>query len=132
MNPIRRNVLAFAVAAFTAAPLLAQDADLAAAGAKVFRKCAVCHQLGPEAKNRVGPNLTGVVGRTAGTEKGFDYSEAMQEAGENGLVWNEETLSSYLADPRSVVKGNKMAFVGLKSENDRKAVIAYLESAATP
>ena len=122
------TLVALALAAAVAAPAIAQDTSLAAAGQMVFKRCAACHQVGPDAKNRVGPNLTGVVGRTAGTDEGFSYSDAMMTAGANGLVWNEETLSAYLADPKAVVKGNKMAFVGLKSEDDRKAVIAYLEA----
>ena len=100
-------------------------------GAQVFKKCAACHAVGPEAKNRVGPNLTGVVGRTAGTEADFSYSDAMVAAGEDGLVWDEAKLSEYLANPRAMVKGNTMAFVGLRSEADRKAVIAYLEAEST-
>ncbi len=74
--------LALALAAPSAAPALAQDADLVAAGEKVFKRCAACHQVGPDAKNRVGPNLTGVIGRTAGTDEGFNYSDAMIEAGD--------------------------------------------------
>ncbi|MFO1143613.1 MAG: cytochrome c family protein [Amaricoccus sp.] len=116
------------VIGLAATAAVAQESDPAAAGAKVFKRCAACHQVGPDAKNRVGPTLSGVIGRTAGTAAGFSYSDAMVAAGENGLVWDEETLSAYLADPKSVVKGNKMAFVGLKSEEDRAAVIAYLEA----
>jgi len=126
-----RNLLALAIAALAAAPALAQGADLVTEGAQVFKKCAACHAVGPEAKNRVGPNLTGVVGRTAGTEADFSYSDAMVAAGEDGLVWDEAKLSEYLANPRAMVKGNTMAFVGLRSEEDRKAVIAYLEAEST-
>lgn len=112
----------------------AQDAgapDLEA-GKKVFRKCAACHMIGAGAKNRVGPELDNVVGRTAGTAPDFSYSEAMLAAGEGGLVWSPETLDTYLADPRGDVPGNKMAFAGLKSEADRKAVIAYLVANGAP
>ena len=123
-----RNLLALAIAALAAAPALAQEADLVTEGAQVFKKCAACHAVGPEAKNRVGPNLTGVVGRTAATEADFSYSDAMVAAGEDGLVWDEAKLSEYLANPRAMVEGNTMAFVGLRSEEDRKAVIAYLEA----
>jgi cytochrome c2 len=120
-----RILLALAVAGLAAAPALSQD-DLAAEGEQVFKRCAACHQVGPEAKNRVGPELNGIIGRTAGTLESFSYSKAMVEAGAGGLVWNEETLDGYLADPKGMVKGTKMAFAGLKSEEDRQAVIAYL------
>lgn len=118
-------VLAFVGAA---GPALAQDADLVAAGKKVFQRCAACHMVGPDAKNRVGPELNGVVGRTAGSLEGYNYSDAMVDAGAEGLVWNEETLHEYLADPRAMVKGTKMAFAGLKNAEDVDAVIAYIEA----
>jgi cytochrome c len=124
-NMRNRILLALAFTGLAAAPALAQD-DLAAEGEKVFKRCAACHMVGPDAKNRVGPELNGIVGRTAGTLEGFSYSKAMVEAGAGGLVWNEETLDAYLADPKGMVKGTKMAFAGLKSEEDRQAVIAYL------
>jgi cytochrome c len=117
-----------AAVGLAAVPVLAQDADLAAEGQKVFRRCAACHQIGPDAKNRVGPTLEGVIGRTAGTAPDFTYSDAMIEAGKSGLVWNDETLHEYLADPKAMVKGTKMAFAGLKKEEDRDAVIAYIEA----
>lgn len=111
-----------------ATPAVSQDAGLAEAGEKVFRKCSACHQIGDGAENRVGPALEGVIGRTAGTKEGFKYSAAMKKAGEDGLVWNDDTLFTYLADPKAMIKGTKMAFVGLKSEDDRHAVIAYIEA----
>jgi cytochrome c len=107
---------------------LAQDADLVDAGKKVFQRCAACHMVGPDAKNRVGPELNGVIGRTAGTLEGYKYSNAMVDAGAGGLVWSEETLHEYLADPRAMVKGTKMAFAGLKKAEEVDAVIAYIEA----
>ncbi len=124
-NMRNRILLTLAFAGLAAAPTLAQD-DLAAEGEQVFKRCAACHQVGPDAKNRVGPELNGIVGRPAGTLEGFSYSKAMVEAGAGGLVWDEATLDAYLADPKGMVKGTKMAFAGLKSEEDRQAVIAYL------
>jgi cytochrome c2 len=122
-----RKLLAVTVLALAATPVLAQD-DLAAQGEKVFKRCAACHQIGPDAKNRVGPSLEGVIGRTAGTAEGFTYSDAMAEAGQGGLVWTDETLHAYLENPREMVKGTKMAFAGLKKPEDRDAVIAYIEA----
>ncbi|MCC0057466.1 MAG: cytochrome c family protein [Rhodobiaceae bacterium] len=109
-----------------AAPALA-DGD-AAKGENVFKKCRACHEIGEGAKVKVGPVLNGVIGRTAGTSEGFTkYSDAMKEAGAGGLVWNEETLAQYLADPKQFVPKNKMAFAGLKKEDDIADVIAYLK-----
>lgn len=121
------TLLAMAFAGLAALPAVAQD-DLVAAGEKVFKKCAACHAVGEGAKDRVGPSLNGVIGRTAGTEEGFKYSPAMVKAGQDGMVWGPDTLNTYLGDPKATVPGNKMAFPGLKVEADRQAVIAYIQS----
>ncbi len=92
-------------------------------GEKVFKKCKACHMVGPDAKNRVGPMLNGVVGRASAQVDGYKYSKAMKAA---ELTWDEETLSAYLANPRKAVKGTKMAFAGLKKDDDRENIIAYL------
>ncbi|KAF0675268.1 c-type cytochrome [Profundibacterium mesophilum] len=104
------------------------DPELAAAGARVFKKCSACHQVGDGAKHRSGPQLNGIVGRSAGTVEGFRYSSAMEEAGANGLAWDHETLAAFLADPRGYIKGTKMAFSGLRSADDIAAITAFLEA----
>ena len=101
-------------------------AELLQAGETVFHKCKVCHQIGKDAQNRVGPNLNAVIGRAAGAVEDFRYSEAMSSKGGDGLVWTPDTLDAFLADPRGVVPGTRMSFAGLKSPGDRAAVIAYL------
>ncbi|MCK0138632.1 c-type cytochrome [Aliiroseovarius sp. F47248L] len=107
---------------------VAFDADLAADGEKVFKKCKACHKVGEGAKNGVGPALNGVWGRTAGTVDGFKYSKPMMAAGEGGLVWDTESLSGYLANPRNYLKGNKMTFAGLKKDADIEAILEFLKS----
>jgi cytochrome c len=118
------------LAAYAAAALLlvtgaasAQDAD---AGEKLFVKCKACHAVGDGAKNKVGPHLNDLFGRMAGTAEGYKYSPAMTKAGSDGLVWDEETLRSFLAAPRDVVKGTKMAFPGFKKDQELADMIAYL------
>lgn len=96
-----------------------------AAGEQVFRTCSTCHNVEDE-RNKVGPHLINVFGRTPGTVEGFRYSKAMTEFGEAGNVWDAETIGAYLADPRGYVRGNRMAFVGLKSEEEIANVLAYL------
>jgi cytochrome c len=123
---LQNTVILAAMLGGLAAPALAQDAD---AGAKVFNKCKACHQVGADAKNRVGPVLTGVVGREAGSVEDFNYSDAMVAKHEEAFVWTEENLSSYLEDPKGFIPGNKMAFPGLKKPEERADVIAYLMSA---
>jgi cytochrome c len=113
-------------AVFFAGEALALTGD-PANGQKVFNKCMVCHTL-EAGKNKVGPSLQGVIGRTAGTAEAFNYSAAMKAAGAGGLVWNEDTLEKYLAGPKVLVPGNKMPFPGLPKDQDRADVIAYIKS----
>jgi len=106
----------------------AQEAN-AEEGASLFKsKCRACHDIGPNAKDKVGPVLNGIVGRKAGTVEGFGYSPANKKAGADGLVWTEDVLSKYLIDPRSFMPKTTMAFVGLKDEQDRKDLIAFLKA----
>ena len=105
---------------------LAADGD-AANGEAVFRRCRACHDVGPSARNKVGPQLNDIIGRKAGTVEGFNYSAANKKKGEEGLVWTEEVLLEYLKKPMEYMKGTRMAFVGLADEQDRKDVIAYLK-----
>lgn len=100
----------------------------AAAGEAVFKKCAVCHAIGPGAENRLGPELNDVVGRTAGTVAGYAYSGAMVAAGTGGLVWTPEKLDAWLKKPRDFLVGTKMTFAGLGDQADVDNVIAYLLS----
>ena len=103
---------------------LAQAGD-AAAGEAIFKKtCAVCHTT-DEGKNKMGPSLHGVVGRHSASLSDYTYSDAMKKADK---TWNDETLNTYLTNPRELVPGTKMIFTGLKSEDDRQNVIAYLET----
>jgi nitrite reductase (NO-forming) len=111
-----------------AQPVLSAEA---AAGRQVFRKCQACHSLQP-GKNGVGPSLAGIVGEKAGAVPGYNFSSAMKAS---NLTWDVATLDAYLTDPQKVVPGNKMPFPGLKTENERKSLIAFLvanSAAASP
>lgn len=108
-----------------AVAVAALDPELVAAGKKVFGKCKACHQIGDGAKNRTGPQLNDISGRAIGGIEGFKYSKTMATM---GGVWDDETLAAFLADPRGIVKGTRMAFAGLKKESDVEAMIAYLKS----
>ena len=121
---MRTNIFLIAVllAGLQAGASHAQDA---AAGEKVFAKCKACH-VADEAKNKVGPSLLGIIGRTAGTVEGFKYSPAMVDAGKGGLIWDEAKLTEYLKAPKVLVKGTKMAFAGLKEDADILNLIGYL------
>lgn len=120
----------FAVVTLAVFPAYAQDV---AAGEKTFKKCVACHDIGADAKNKVGPALTGVIGRTAGTYAGFKYGSDLVAAGEKGLVWTEEKLAEYLEDPKQFLRdylgdtgaSTKMSFK-LKEETARADVAAFL------
>ena len=122
-----RNMLGLLTAAVlmtsTSAALAGGDA---AAGAKIFKKkCHVCHTVEAGGSNKIGPNLHTVAGRAAGTWEGFRYSKAMKES---GITWTDENLDHFLTKPRDFVKKTKMTFPGLKKEDDREDVIAFLKS----
>lgn len=95
-------------------------------GEKAFRKCKTCHQVGPEAQHRTGPELNGVVGAAIGTKAGFKYSKDMQELGASGATWTYELLDNFIAKPRDLIKGTRMSYNGVKSPEERSDIIAYL------
>lgn len=95
-------------------------------GEKVFRKCKACHAVGEGAENKVGPVLNGIVDRAFAAVDGFSYSDALMEAAAEGKAWTPEELDAFLQKPRSYLKGTKMSFAGLRKDDDRANVIAYL------
>ncbi len=122
--PAQTNGQGPSAPAGTSAPVVGD----AATGKLVFRKCQACHSLEP-GKNGLGPSLAGLVGKKASSVPNYNYSPAMK--GSN-LTWDVATLDAYLSDPQKLVPGNKMPFPGLKTENERNAVIAFLASASAP
>lgn len=96
-----------------------------ATGKKVFNKCKACHSL-KAGKKKIGPSLYGIFGRISGTQKGFRYSKAMKKA---KVTWSEETLDTFLASPKKMIKGNRMPFSGLRNKTQRADLIAYLKQA---
>lgn len=115
----------FAALAGVAPAMAAGDV---AAGEKIFNKCKICHRIGPDAKNMVGPELNGLNGRHSGTAPGYNYSEANKNS---GITWNEETFKKYITDPKGPkekggIPGTKMVFAGLKDAKERDDLWAYV------
>lgn len=98
----------------------------AAKGERVFKKCQACHAVGEGAENKTGPVLNGLMDRTAGVLEGYEFSPAMKAFGEGGKTWTVEELDAFLTNPRKHVEGTKMSFAGLRKEQERADVIAYL------
>ena len=121
-----KAALTYIIAAASLAALPAFAEGDAAAGEKVFKKCKACHAVGDGAKKKVGPPLNGIVGAPAGQFEGFKYSKNLLELAEGGLVWDDATLAAYLTKPKDVIPKGKMAFAGLKKEDDIANVIAYM------
>jgi cytochrome c2 len=115
-------ILGVGLAAMT---ISAQAAGDAKNGGRIFNQCKPCHSL-EAGKNGVGPTLHGLLGRKAGTVPGYSYSAAMQSS---GIVWNEDTLAKFLADPSTFVPGTKMVSAGIRDKAQLDDLIAYLKEA---
>lgn len=144
-SDVSSKLIVLALAAAGAALLAGEASAQTSAGGdpvkgeQVFKQCMTCHRIGPDAKNLIGPVLTGVIGRQSGTAPGFAYSTLNKAAGDNGLVWSDDLVMQYLPDPNAFLKKfltdkgkpelatgqTKMTF-HLSDEQQRKDVIAYI------
>lgn len=116
----RSAVAAFSLLSTVAA--YAQDAD---AGKSVFNQCRACHQVGETAKNGVGPELNGLIGRKSGTVAGYNYTDANKNSGK---TWDVATFTDYIKNPKAAIPGTKMAYAGLKDDKKIADLIAYLKT----
>ncbi len=124
-----RYLTALTVAALTASlsvPALAEGD--AAAGERVYNRCKACHAVGEGARNRVGPQLNGIVGAEIASVDGFKYSKAFMDKKAEVLVWTEQALAAFLQKPRNYIPRTRMSFGGLNKEEDRVNVIAYMKT----
>jgi len=117
----RTLVLISAVLVASSGGALAADV---AAGEQSFKKCLVCHSIGADAKNKVGPAQNGLDGRKAGTVEGFNYSEANKNS---GITWNEQTFKQYIKAPQAMIPGTKMTFAGVTDPQEADNLWAYLK-----
>ena len=118
-----------ALALAAAWPVSAPAAGDPAAGQRHFKRCASCHQVGPNARGGFGPQLNGLFGRKAGSTPDFNYSEALKAS---GLVWDDATLRAFLKSPGRAVPGNKMRFWGIGDEGEIDDLLAYLRGFQQP
>ena len=123
---LKRFVLGMASAILMSLPVNADEIGDAVKGARVFKKCQACHQVGANAKDRVGPHMNEVFGRPAASHDGYKYSDGLKRAAVEGLVWDLEHLDAYLENPKSLVSGTRMNFRGLTDAEDRANVLAFL------
>ena len=92
-------------------------------GKKIFKKCAACHSIKKGGKNKIGPALYNVVGRTVGGLDNYKYSKTLASYGKE---WTFEELNGFLQKPASYLKGTKMSYAGIRKEKDRASIIKYL------
>jgi cytochrome c len=109
-------------------PAAFQGADLSNGEAK-FAVCRSCHTASQGGEDMTGPNLWGIFGRKAGSEPGFSYSDDMKAA---GWIWDAERIDKWITNPRAVLPGTKMTFIGMPSATDRRDVIAFLKTQTSP
>lgn len=100
----------------------------AGAGQKVAKKCGVCHTFDKGGKNKIGPNLFGIVGRKLASYEGFKYSSAMKSKADTVSGWSFDALNEFLIKPKLFIPKTKMAFAGVKKPKDRANLTAYLRS----
>lgn len=104
---------------------LASLSELQAKGKRLYLRCAACHSVTAADGNKVGPHLEGIMGRQIGSVAGYNYSEQLREA---DAGWTAGMLDEFIAEPRAVFSKTTMVFAGIKREEDRAALIAYLET----
>ena len=117
---MRLLVMAGIVVVATAGVSAAQDLG---AGEASFRKCMPCHDVGPEARTKLGPPLNGLEGRKAGTYDGFNYSPANKNS---GITWNHDEFAKYIRNPMQAMPGTRMAFVGIRNDKEIEDLWAFL------
>lgn len=125
------GAIPFAVAAD---PPPAADLNLLKRGKLLFVQCIACHDIAAvqpssgseDILGKIGPNLHGLMGRPAGALAPYPYSDALRNS---GLKWDKPTLDRWIKQPGAVVPGTVMAYIGMPNEADRRALIAYLETA---
>ncbi|MDH7803634.1 cytochrome c [Rhizobium sp. AN70] len=125
-----RNTIIITVAMLTASAIPALSEGDVVKGEAVFKRCSACHAIGEGAKNKVGPQLNGIIGRAAGGAPDYTYSNAMKKAGEDGQVWTAAELRDFLSSPKKKIPGNKMASAGVSKPEELDNLIAYIEGTA--
>jgi cytochrome c len=118
---MKKLMVAAALIVMSMGAAVAQDVQK---GENSFKKCLVCHAIGPGAKNKIGPELNGLDGRKAGTVPDYNYSDANKNS---GTVWDDATFKEYIKDPRAKIPGTKMTFPGIKNEQEINDLWAYLK-----
>ncbi len=117
--------IAGAIALMSSQALAAGDV---AKGEKIAKKCKACHTMNEGGKNRLGPNLFGILGQPAGAREGYKYSKAMSAS---GIIWDDATFIDFVLKPKKVIPGTKMSFRGIKKASQREDLLAYFQTLQT-
>jgi cytochrome c len=121
---LRLSLLASAILVVATAGARADgDPDM---GKRQFAPCSACHTVEDGGPDKLGPNLHGIFGRKAGTKPGFEYSDALKNA---GITWDADKINTWITKPAAMFPGTKMAFIGISKDEVRANIIAYLQQA---
>jgi len=120
---MRKGTLLATAILVTASTQAGWAQDLAK-GERSFKKCVLCHAIGPDARNKVGPQLNGLDGRRAGTAADYSYSDATKNS---GIVWSESSFKQYIKDPGAMIPGTKKVFAGVKDDQEAGDLWAYIK-----
>ncbi|MDI1295622.1 MAG: c-type cytochrome [bacterium] len=118
-----KRVITCAAILFAETPMLAAEASAQGAPPREFGMCKVCHKTTEKAPSAIGPTLWRVAGRKAGTVPDYRYSPAMKQS---GLTWDRQTLTAFIAKPRTVIPGTKMAYAGTSDPKAAAAMVDYM------
>lgn len=106
-----------------------QPTPIKLTGAQLYKRCVTCHSLEQDGRHKVGPNLWSIFGSQAGIKPDFNYSRAMKNS---DIIWSDETLNAFLAQPITYIPGNRMSFIGIRTPDDRATLISYIKTRTTP
>lgn len=126
MRRFSASLTVFTICLLSGQAALAQAGGDDERGARLFQQCSACHQIGPEAKNRIGPQLNHIFDRAVGHAEDYTYSPGLQKASDEGMIWDYEALDRFIENPRAMFPRTRMSYRGMANPEDRSDLLAWL------